>query len=86
MPSTVADAQRFIIASVLCNDPVMYIDDRWLYDQEDNLPPIVEIDLKLKNLIVSLIGVISPLLHLDIRHFSKRAAKLTNPKRFQLKC
>ena len=26
-----------LIASVLCYDPVMYIDDRWLYDQEDDL-------------------------------------------------
>ena len=32
MPSTVADARDLLIASVLCDDPVMYIDDRWLYD------------------------------------------------------
>ena len=56
MPSTVADARDLLIASVLCNDPVMYIDDRWLYDQEDNLPPIVEIDLLNQKPIVSLIG------------------------------
>ena len=56
MPSTVADARDLLIASVLCNDPVMYIDDRWLYDQEDNLPPIVEIDLTTQRPIVSLIG------------------------------
>jgi pyruvate/2-oxoglutarate/acetoin dehydrogenase E1 component len=30
----------------LCKDPVIYIDDRWLYEQEDYLGPIVEIDLK----------------------------------------
>ena len=46
MPSTVADARDLLIASVLCPDPVMYIDDRWLYDQEDDLPPVVESDLK----------------------------------------
>ncbi len=45
MPSTVADARDLLIASVLCNDPVMYIDDRWLYDQEDELPPVKELDL-----------------------------------------
>jgi pyruvate dehydrogenase E1 component beta subunit len=45
MPSTVADARDLLIASVLCPDPVMYIDDRWLYDQEDVLPPVVELDL-----------------------------------------
>ena len=33
-----------------------YIDDRWLYDQEDDLPPIVEIDLLTQRPIVSLIG------------------------------
>lgn len=45
MPSTVADARDLLIASVLCPDPVMYIDDRWLYEQEDDLMPIVELDL-----------------------------------------
>lgn len=45
MPSSVADARDLLIASALCPDPVMYIDDRWLYDQEDDLPPVVELDL-----------------------------------------
>ena len=46
MPSTVSDARDLMIASVLCNDPVVYIDDRWLYEQEDDLDPIIEMDLK----------------------------------------
>lgn len=46
MPATVADARDLLIASVLCKDPVMYIDDRWLYDQVEMLPPVVELDLK----------------------------------------
>lgn len=45
MPSTVADARDLLIASVLCDDPVIYIDDRWLYDQVDILPPVVECPL-----------------------------------------
>lgn len=45
MPATVADARDLLIAAVLCKDPVIYIDDRWLYDQEEGLPPIVELDL-----------------------------------------
>ncbi len=45
MPATVADARDLLIAAVLCEDPVMYIDDRWLYEQEDDLAPIEEIDL-----------------------------------------
>jgi pyruvate dehydrogenase E1 component beta subunit len=48
MPSTVADARDLLIASVLCKDPVMYIDDRWLYDQTDQLPPVIELDLRLQ--------------------------------------
>ena len=56
MPSTVADARDLLIASVLCKDPVMYIDDRWLYDQEDNLPPISEINLVAQKPIISLEG------------------------------
>ena len=46
MPSTVADARDLLISSVLCKDPVLYIDDRWLYDLEEDLNPIVELDLK----------------------------------------
>jgi pyruvate dehydrogenase E1 component beta subunit len=42
MPATVADARDLLIASVLSPDPVMFIDDRWLYDLEDDLPPVVE--------------------------------------------
>ena len=42
MPATVADARDLLIASVLCPDPVIFIDDRWLYDLEDDLPPVVE--------------------------------------------
>ena len=56
MPSTVADARDLLIASVLCKDPVMYIDDRWLYDQEDYLPTIKEIDLKNQNPKISIKG------------------------------
>ena len=47
MPSMVADARDLLIASVLCPDPVLYIDDRWLYQQEAVLPPIKEVDLRL---------------------------------------
>ncbi len=46
MPATVADARDLLIAAVLCEDPVMYIDDRWLYDQVDELPPIAPVDLR----------------------------------------
>ena len=56
MPSTVADARDLLIASVLCPDPVMYIDDRWLYEQEDYLPPVVELNLTEQKPRISLIG------------------------------
>ena len=42
MPATVSDARDLLIASVLCPDPVVYIDDRWLYDQTALLPPVEE--------------------------------------------
>jgi len=45
MPSTVADARDLLISSVLCNDPVLYIDDRLLYSQKASLPPVAEIQL-----------------------------------------
>ena len=56
MPSTVADARDLLIASVLCKDPVIYIDDRWLYEQESDLPPIVEFNLKDQKPQISLEG------------------------------
>ena len=32
-----------LIASVLCPDPVLYIDDRWLYDDTPKLtPPLIK--------------------------------------------
>jgi len=48
MPATVADARDLLIASVLCTSPVIFIDDRWLYELEDNLPTIIERDLSLE--------------------------------------
>lgn len=38
MPATVTDARDLLIAATLSPDPVLYIDDRWLYDQVDELP------------------------------------------------
>lgn len=45
MPATVADARDLLVASVLCRDPVIFIDDRWLYGKTDTLPPVEELDL-----------------------------------------
>lgn len=45
MPATVADARDLLISSVLCNDPVLYIDDRWLYELTDDLPEVNETSL-----------------------------------------
>jgi len=45
MPATARDARDLLIASVLCDDPVMFIDDRWLYEKEEILPPAKEINL-----------------------------------------
>jgi acetoin:2,6-dichlorophenolindophenol oxidoreductase subunit beta len=46
MPATVADARDLLIASVLCDDPVVFIDDRWLYENLQELPPPKELDLR----------------------------------------
>lgn len=37
MPTSVKDARDLFISSVLCPDPVLFIEDRWLYDQKDSL-------------------------------------------------
>jgi pyruvate dehydrogenase E1 component beta subunit len=38
MPATPRDARDLLIASVLCDDPVVYVDDRWLYGLKEQLP------------------------------------------------
>lgn len=46
MPATVQDARDLLIAATLCDDPVVYIDDRWLYDlKEESLPAAKDLDL-----------------------------------------
>jgi len=38
MPGTPYDAKGLLIAAVADGNPVMYIDDRWLYDDEGHVP------------------------------------------------
>lgn len=45
MPATVRDARDLLIAATLSPDPVLYIDDRWLYSQQEDLPPPCDVDL-----------------------------------------
>ena len=40
MPSTPADARDLLIAASLGRDPVLFLDDRWLYELEADLPPV----------------------------------------------
>ena len=46
MPATANDARDLLISSILCNDPVIYIDDRWCYDHEEIDTEIIEKDLR----------------------------------------
>ena len=46
MPATVADARDLLVASVLCDDPVVFIDDRWLYGDTAELGDVPPLDLK----------------------------------------
>jgi pyruvate/2-oxoglutarate/acetoin dehydrogenase E1 component len=64
MPATARDARDLLIASVLANDPVLFIDDRWLYDEEEedapiDLTPLSQIGPKLicKGSDITLVGV-----------------------------
>ncbi len=45
MPYTAKDARDLMIASVLSNDPVMFIDDRWLYEKEEEYTEVEVLDL-----------------------------------------
>ena len=42
MPSNARDARDFLIAATLSDDPVIYIDDRWLYDFVEEVPKDIE--------------------------------------------
>tara|TARA_B100000242_G_scaffold141199_1_gene100356 strand:+ start:2267 stop:3253 length:987 start_codon:yes stop_codon:yes gene_type:complete len=46
MPFSVSDARDLLISSVLCKDPVIFIDDRWLYESEEEISEVKEIDLR----------------------------------------
>lgn len=46
MPTTPQDARDLLIDAVLCDDPALYIDDRWLYERTAVLPPVKEGDLR----------------------------------------
>lgn len=45
MPATPADARDLLIAAVQSPDPVLYIDDRWLYEWEEEVPEPRDLDL-----------------------------------------
>jgi pyruvate/2-oxoglutarate/acetoin dehydrogenase E1 component len=50
MPYSVSDARDLLIAAVLCKDPVIYIDDRWLYDNEGYIGEISANEFSLNKL------------------------------------
>jgi pyruvate dehydrogenase E1 component beta subunit len=56
MPATATDARDLLIAATLCDDPVVYIDDRWLYDWTDDESPIVERDLAVQGPLIRRAG------------------------------
>jgi pyruvate dehydrogenase E1 component beta subunit len=45
MPYSAKDARNLLISSVLSDDPVMFIEDRWLYEKEEEYTEIEIIDL-----------------------------------------
>ncbi|MDC0492724.1 alpha-ketoacid dehydrogenase subunit beta [Alphaproteobacteria bacterium] len=45
MPWSVADARDLLIAAVNSQRPCIYIDDRWLYEDEEPMPPYTPLSL-----------------------------------------
>lgn len=54
MPYTVEDAMNLLVASVECPDPVIYIDDRWLYEHCGSVSREVS-QMSLKNMVPNLL-------------------------------
>lgn len=46
MPAFALDARDMLIAAALSPDPVMYIDDRWCYEYEQEITPPKDVDIK----------------------------------------
>lgn len=46
MPATPRDARDLLISSVLCQSPVVFIDDRWLYEQKEDIGEVEELRLE----------------------------------------
>jgi len=46
MPATPQDARDMLIAATLADDPVLYMDDRWCYELEDDLPPVGDVSIQ----------------------------------------
>jgi pyruvate/2-oxoglutarate/acetoin dehydrogenase E1 component len=46
MPYSVSDARDLLIAATLSSDPVLYIDDRWLYESRAELTLVSDVDLR----------------------------------------
>jgi pyruvate dehydrogenase E1 component beta subunit len=38
MPASVQDARDLLVSASLCGDPVLYVDDRWLYQRSADIP------------------------------------------------
>jgi len=52
MPGTPYDAKGMLVSAVLENNPVIYIDDRWLYDMEGEVPEdLYEVSLDKANIV-----------------------------------
>ena len=56
MPATARDARDLLVASVLSDDPVLFLDDRWLYELEEEMPPIEPLRLADEGPLVRRIG------------------------------
>ena len=83
MPATPTDARDLLIASVLCDDPVLYIDDRWLYEQQEFLKPPQPIDLRSIGAVRRYEGGELTLAGAGwSAHLAARAAEVLAPRRF----
>ena len=77
MPYSPSDARDLLISSVLSNDPVLYIDDRWCYDFSEEISEISELKLYKQKPILLKQGVDATLVGAGYTtHLCMQAAKL----------
>jgi pyruvate/2-oxoglutarate/acetoin dehydrogenase E1 component len=82
MPYSPKDAHDLLIASVKCKDPVIYIDDRWLYENKSKFKPNYRVNLnKIEPMVIKKGCDVTIISSSYTTHLAVEASKILNDKK-----